>query len=245
MVEIRSKPVDWKARAKVQPLKDQLEENCSWLFSELGFRIVSYSYDPAHFDDSMVTLESDAFRLQFIRDMGIVHANVAPPSDPERWLYLPFVCQAIFGERPDPSLEGYGPLIRERFAELAGAMGPNCRRRWQCSNANLRKGRSGSPTIRAAGRQNFRCLPRFVKRRSAGSSQTPWSCGYRSCCFCGSSGASGSHSDSLVPPSFSTLLHLPRFQAIRKPWPASIARATVGAAGGIGRCRGGTWSLHF
>ncbi|HLG98141.1 MAG TPA: hypothetical protein VKX49_17630 [Bryobacteraceae bacterium] len=108
----------------MKPIKDQLEEKLPWLFSELGFRIVSYSFDPAHFDNSTAVLEGPSFRLRFVRDMGLINAQVAPVSDPERWSDLKFVYEAVFRETPEPTLEGYGPLLRGRLADLAEALGP-------------------------------------------------------------------------------------------------------------------------
>jgi hypothetical protein len=109
----------------MKPLKDQVEEKLPWLFSQLGFRIASYSYNPAVFEDSTVVLDSDAFRLRLIRDKGFVTASVAAVSDPEHWLEFKFVWEMIFGELPAPTLEGYGPLIREGFNAFAEALGPN------------------------------------------------------------------------------------------------------------------------
>jgi hypothetical protein len=108
----------------MRPIKEQLEERLPWLFSELGFRIVVYSFNPARYDNSVAILESDGFRLRFVRDMGLVDAQVAPISDPEQWWNLKFVYEAIFGETPEPTLEGYGPLLRRRMGELAEALGP-------------------------------------------------------------------------------------------------------------------------
>ncbi|HTS46677.1 MAG TPA: hypothetical protein VMH05_01970 [Bryobacteraceae bacterium] len=59
----------------MRPIKDVIEEKLPWLFSELGFRIVSYSVDRR--DTSTVVLESDGFRLPFRRELGMVDAQVA------------------------------------------------------------------------------------------------------------------------------------------------------------------------
>ena len=106
----------------MKPIKDVIEEKLPWLFTELGFRIVSYSVD--RYDSSVVVLESDAFRLRFKRDMGLVDVQVAALSQPEEWWDFQFTCEAVFGERPEPSLEGYGPLIRGNLAGLTEALGP-------------------------------------------------------------------------------------------------------------------------
>jgi len=108
----------------MKPIKDQLEEKLPWLFSELGFRTVSDSYDPEHFGNSLAVLESDAFRLRFVRDRGLVDLQVAALSQPDDWWDFKFTCEAVFGERPEPLLEGYGPLIRRNLAGLAEALGP-------------------------------------------------------------------------------------------------------------------------
>jgi uncharacterized membrane protein YdbT with pleckstrin-like domain len=83
---------------------------------------VSYSVD--RYDTSMVVLESDAFRLRFRRELGMVDAQIAALSQPEEWWNLTFICEAVFGEKPEPSLEGYGPLIRRNLAGLTEALGP-------------------------------------------------------------------------------------------------------------------------
>jgi hypothetical protein len=108
----------------MRPIKDQLEARLPWLFTELGFRVVSHSMDPAHYDNSSAVLESNAFRLRFVREMGLVYAQVAPLSDPERWWNFTFAYEAIFQETPEPTLEGYGPLLRERMSQFAEALGP-------------------------------------------------------------------------------------------------------------------------
>jgi hypothetical protein len=106
----------------MKPIKDVIEEKLPWLFSELGFRVVFYSVD--RHDTSMAVLESDAFRLRFRRELGIVDLQVAAPSQPEEWWDFQFTCEAVFGERPEPSLEGYGPLIRRNLPGLTEALGP-------------------------------------------------------------------------------------------------------------------------
>ena len=106
----------------MKPFKDVIEEKLPWLFTELGFRIVSYSVD--RFDNSVVVIESDAFRLRFRRDFGLVDVQVAALSQPEEWWKFTFTCEAVFGEKPEPSLEGYGPLIRRNLAGLTEALGP-------------------------------------------------------------------------------------------------------------------------
>jgi hypothetical protein len=112
----------------MKPLKDQLEEGLPWLFSDLGFRVVSYSYDPAVFGNSVAVPDSAVFRLKFIREKGEIMVMVAPASGPEQWWNLKFVWEVLFGELPEPELEGYGPLIRRGFADLVDALGPKLAR---------------------------------------------------------------------------------------------------------------------
>lgn len=50
-----------------------------------GFRIVRSEFDPRHFGDSVVTLQSDALRLRFVRDRGQVILDVGPTSEPDTW----------------------------------------------------------------------------------------------------------------------------------------------------------------
>ncbi len=50
--------------------------------------------------------------------------QIAAPSQPEEWWDSRFACEAVFGERPEPSLEGYGPLIRRSLAGMTEALGP-------------------------------------------------------------------------------------------------------------------------
>lgn len=108
----------------MKPLKDQLEERLPWLFSDLGFSVVSYSYDPAVFGNSVAVLDSAAFRIKFIREKSEIIVMVAPASGPEQWWDLKFAWEVLFGEQPEPGLEGYGPLIRRGFDNLAEAFGP-------------------------------------------------------------------------------------------------------------------------
>ena len=107
----------------MRPIVEQIEAKLPWLFSEGGFRIVSHSFNPARYDNSIAVLQSGAFRLRFVRDKGLVAADVAALSEPERWYNLTFFWEAVFGERPEPTLEGYGPLIRRGHDDLAEALG--------------------------------------------------------------------------------------------------------------------------
>jgi len=54
----------------------------------------------------------------------MVDLQVAAPAQPEEWWDFTFTCEAVFGERPEPSLEGYGPLIHRNLAGLTEALGP-------------------------------------------------------------------------------------------------------------------------
>src|SRR5205814_8361954 len=78
---------------------------------------------PAVFGNSVAVLDSAAFRLKFIREKSDIMVMVAPASGPEQWWDLKFAWEVLFGELPEPELEGYGPLIRRGFADLAEALG--------------------------------------------------------------------------------------------------------------------------
>jgi hypothetical protein len=106
------------------PLKELIEEKFPWLFEELGFRAVAWSYNPKVFGDSVVTLESDTLRLRFIRDRGAIRANLASISEPETWWDLVALLEVIHGVKPEPQLEGVAPLVRTNYGHLVQALGP-------------------------------------------------------------------------------------------------------------------------
>jgi hypothetical protein len=77
------------------PLKPLIEEKFPWLFEELGFRAVAWSYNPKVFGDSTLTLESDTVRLRFTRDRGEIRADLASISEPETWWGLVSLLEVI------------------------------------------------------------------------------------------------------------------------------------------------------
>jgi hypothetical protein len=112
----------------MKSLRTQLEEKLPWLFSEFGFRVSSHSYDPAAFGNSVAVLDSEDFRLKFVRDKGLMIVLVAAISSPEQWWEFKFVWEFLFGEFPEPELEGYGPLVRRSYRDFAEALGPSLSR---------------------------------------------------------------------------------------------------------------------
>jgi hypothetical protein len=61
-------------------------------------RVLQHDYDHKSFGNALVELKSDAIRLRFVRDMGIIFAQVASPAAPDDWLGLQWVLEAILGE---------------------------------------------------------------------------------------------------------------------------------------------------
>ena len=106
------------------PLKPLIEEKFPWLFEELGFRAVAWSYNPKVYWDSTLTVESDMLRLRFIRDRGEIRAQLASISEPETWWDLVSLLEVIHGEKPEPQLEGVAPLVRTNYSHLVQALGP-------------------------------------------------------------------------------------------------------------------------
>lgn len=107
-------------------LKEEMLERVPWLLEELGFRIVDERYDPQSFGNSLVTLESDSLRVRFVRDRGQVFADVASPSDPDRWWQLVYVCQLILGEfvQPGFELDDVAAFLRDNLAAVQERLGP-------------------------------------------------------------------------------------------------------------------------
>jgi len=85
------------------PLKQQLGENCPWLFEELGFVVVYHDYAPVSFGDSLVILESPVLRVRFVRDRGQVLAAVGSAADPGKWWPVTFVLEAYEANCPSPT----------------------------------------------------------------------------------------------------------------------------------------------
>jgi hypothetical protein len=109
----------------MSPVAQQVSERLPWLFRDLGFRVVGDSYDPKTFGDCLVSLESDILKLRFIRERGKIFAELASLSASE-WWDLTSVLQAIQIDLPEPrfDLEALGSSIRNHFAALAQALGP-------------------------------------------------------------------------------------------------------------------------
>ena len=106
------------------PLKPLVEEEFPWLFEELGFRSVAWSYDPKSFGNSMLTVESDTLRLRFTRDRGEIRADLASIHERETWWNLVSLLDVIHGVKPEPQLEGVAPLVRTNYSQLVQALGP-------------------------------------------------------------------------------------------------------------------------
>jgi hypothetical protein len=106
-------------------LKDQLEGLLPWLVTNFGFRIISESYDPKVFGDSMVVLQSDTLRLRIIRERGRVFAESAPSVDPENWWDLHLILEAMHREAPQQDdLPGVTALLRKNLPAILTALGP-------------------------------------------------------------------------------------------------------------------------
>jgi HAMP domain-containing protein len=106
------------------PLKPLIEEKFPWLFEELGFRPIAWSYNPKVLGDSTLTLESDTIRLRFTRDRGEIRADLASIHEPETWWNLVSLLEVIHGVKPEPQLEGVAPLVRTNYSQLVQALGP-------------------------------------------------------------------------------------------------------------------------
>jgi hypothetical protein len=106
------------------PLKEELENRMPWLFEDLGFRVAYHDYSDQHMGDSVAELESPSFRVRFIRDKSRIQVEFASLSEPERWLELGFLWNALTGHRPEPELEGLAWFLRDHISELEDALGP-------------------------------------------------------------------------------------------------------------------------
>jgi len=108
------------------PLQELLTAKLPWLFQDLGFSAVGSWYDPAHFGDSLVTLQSDRLNLQFDRDKGQVTVSVGPLSEPETWWGLIEVLQIIQDREIEPryKLDVLAPLLQDNYPALVEALGP-------------------------------------------------------------------------------------------------------------------------
>jgi hypothetical protein len=112
------------AAARV-PLDRLIATKLPWLFADLGFRVACFEYSPKVFGDAVLTLYSEALLLRFVLDRGRIFAELAPPSEPDQWWGLEFVCEAILGEQPVPELDGLAELLRRNYLAIVEALGPN------------------------------------------------------------------------------------------------------------------------
>lgn len=108
------------------PIKDEIVEQLPWLLDELGFRVVEERYTPDSFGNSLVILESVAFRLRLVRDRGQIFADIAAPSNPDKWWNLEHVCEIILGHNIELHFElsVVAELLRRNFLALADYLGP-------------------------------------------------------------------------------------------------------------------------
>ena len=89
-------------------LSDEVARKLPYLFQELGFRQTwheDYPYNRA----GVVDLRSDGIGLRFERDGLAICVQVAAPSEPDEWLGLSWVLEAIRGE-PAAAFPGCGEL---------------------------------------------------------------------------------------------------------------------------------------
>jgi hypothetical protein len=112
------------------PLNQEVLHECPWLFSELGFKIIGYDFQPKHFGDSFVSLASDSLRVRFVRDRGQVIAEVASLVPPRKWWPIGFVLEAIHGVLPESKfdLQAAASLLQENFSDIVIALGPKLKK---------------------------------------------------------------------------------------------------------------------
>jgi hypothetical protein len=141
----------------------QVSEQLPWLFRDLGFRVVGDSYHPKSFGDCAVSLESDILKLRFSRERGKIFAEPAALSKPE-WWDLTLVLQAIQIDLPEPAidLEAQGASIRDHFAALAKALGPQYPQTKQEIERQLEK---RTPALRPFGKPG---LQKRIQNTAAG-----------------------------------------------------------------------------
>ncbi|MGP0070727.1 MAG: hypothetical protein ACLPWF_02170 [Bryobacteraceae bacterium] len=108
----------------INPLVKLVQARLPWLFSDYGFRIVDYSYDPRSFGNSVVTLESESLRIRFIRDRSITWAEIAARANPDVWYDLGSLLDSLHGERPDAAFEGTAVLLEDNWRAIKEALGP-------------------------------------------------------------------------------------------------------------------------
>jgi hypothetical protein len=95
-------------------------------FEDLAFRVAYSDYDPASFGNSLVILDSDSIRLRFMRDRSQIMLDLAATSEPEDWLGLWWLYEAIHNEsiKPRFTLNAVGDLLKQEFTALVEALGP-------------------------------------------------------------------------------------------------------------------------
>jgi len=106
------------------PLEAEVRQRLPWLLQDLGFRVVTASYEYRSFGDSVVELHSDAILLRLIRERSRVLPQVASPADPGNWFELGVLWFALTDSRPEPELDGWAWFIRDKMEDLAKALGP-------------------------------------------------------------------------------------------------------------------------
>jgi len=121
----------------MSPLNQQLLQDASWLFDELGFKVITDHYDPKAFGNCIVTLDSETLRANFVKDRSQILLYVAPCLEPDNWQSLVFVLEAIQGVQPAPrfELEAVASLFRENYPGLVVARGPE----WQHTKQELQR----------------------------------------------------------------------------------------------------------
>jgi hypothetical protein len=111
------------------PLKALVTEQLRWHFEELGFRITYSDYDPVHFGDSDLILDSNNLRLRFVRDWGQVSLSLASRAEPEVWFGVWSLYEVIhqktlgIGE-VSFALDAVCELLEQEFPALVEALGP-------------------------------------------------------------------------------------------------------------------------
>jgi len=138
------------------PLKDELQREAPWLTTDPGFRIISFSYDPAIFGDSMVVLRSDALCLRIIRERGRIFAEVAPLADPQNWWDLGMILEVLHRPPPGHHLQSVAGALRTNLPAVIEALGPNlsvttdgiARRFREKERATLALVQRGKPNLR-------------------------------------------------------------------------------------------------
>jgi hypothetical protein len=124
----------------MSPLQEQLRLHAPWLFEERGLKVTSDSYDVKAFGNSIVVLQSENLTVRFVRDRGQIFAEFETPTEPDKWLDLSFVLEAIHRTAPQPifDLDGVISLLRQNFSDLVEALGP----KWAATKQELDRRRA-------------------------------------------------------------------------------------------------------